>query len=62
LGIAYAQKELLKKKKLLVGFMTDSRVAFMGGRLNPMIKVPLDALVETEEELLTLLNQNINND
>jgi len=55
LGIAYSQKETTKKKKLLIGLMTDSRAAFISGKLNPMIKVPLDKIVETEEELFETL-------
>ena len=56
LGIAYTQKELMKKKKLLIGLMTDIRAAFIGGKLNPMIKVALDKIAESEEELFTTLS------
>ncbi len=56
LGIAYTQKELEKRKKLLIGYMTDTRAAFIGGKLNPMVKIPLGKIVETEDELLKFLN------
>ena len=55
LGIAYCQKYLQKGEKLLVGFHTDTRAAFIGGRLNPMVRVPLDYIVDDEETLLRLL-------
>ena len=31
------------------------RAAFIGGRLNPMVRVPLDYIVDDEETLLRLL-------
>jgi hypothetical protein len=31
------------------------RAAFIGGRLNPMVRVPLDYIVDDEEMLLRLL-------
>jgi hypothetical protein len=55
LGIAYCQKCLQKGEKLLVGLHTDTRAAFIGGRLNPMVRVPLDYIVDDEETLLRLL-------
>ena len=56
LGLAHAHKELLDtKKKLLVGLHTDSRAAFLGSKLNPMVRVPLDRIAETEDELLKTL-------
>ncbi len=56
LGIAYAHKYLLGVPKILVGLHTDVRASFMGAKLNPMLKVPLDYVVEDEEALLTLLD------
>jgi nucleoside 2-deoxyribosyltransferase len=56
LGIAYAQKELTDARKLLIGFQTDSRAAFLGSKLNPMIYVPLDCVSSSEETLLSALN------
>ena len=58
LGIAYCQKYLQNGKKLLVGLHTDTRAAFIGGRLNPMVRVPLDSLVDDEETLLRLLAEH----
>src|SRR5918992_1637410 len=55
LGIAYCQKYLQKGEKLLVGLHTDTRAAFVGGRLNAMVRVPLDCVVDDEETLLRLL-------
>jgi hypothetical protein len=55
LGIAYCQKYLQNGEKLLVGLHTDTRAAFVGGRLNPMVRVPLDCVVDDEETLLRLL-------
>jgi nucleoside 2-deoxyribosyltransferase len=58
LGIAYCQKYLQKGEKLLVGLHTDTRAAFVGGRLNPMVRVPLDYTVDDEETLLRLLAEH----
>jgi len=55
LGIAYCQKYLLNGEKLLVGLHADTRAAFIGGRLNPMVRVPLDYVVDDEDTLLRLL-------
>ena len=58
LGIAYCQKYLQKGEKLLVGLHTDTRAAFIRGRLNPMVRVPLDYIVDDEETLLRLLAEH----
>ena len=55
LGIAYGQKYLQNAEKLLVGLHTDTRTAFIRWRLNPMVRVPLDYVVDDEETLLRLL-------
>ena len=52
LGLAHAHKELRGTKKLLVGLQTDSRAAFVGSKLNPMLRVPLEHVAEAEDELL----------
>ncbi len=54
LGLAYAHKELRSTKKLLVGLHTDSRAAFLSSKLNPMLRVPLEHIVEAEDELLKI--------
>jgi hypothetical protein len=58
LGIAYCQKYLRNGEKLLVGLHTDPRAAFIGGRLNPMVLVPLDCVVDEEETLLRVLAEH----
>jgi Nucleoside 2-deoxyribosyltransferase len=55
LGIAYRQKYLQNGKKLLVGVHTDTRVTFIGGRLKPMAYVPLEYVVDDDEEKLLRL-------
>lgn len=55
LGIAYAQKYLTKTDKILVGLHTDSRAAFIGSKLNPMLKVSLDYIADNEQDLLSFL-------
>ena len=58
LGLAHAHKELLGTKRLLVGLQTDSRAAFVGSKLNPMLRVPLEHVVESEDELLKALEDH----
>ena len=53
LGIAYSSKK--NKDKLLVGLQTDIRAAFLGSRLSPMIRVPLDSIFTKEEDLMNCL-------
>ena len=55
LGIAYAQKYLEESNRKLVGFHTDIRAAFLGSKLNPMVKVPLDYIANNEEDLIAFL-------
>ncbi len=57
LGIAYCQKELQQKKKLLIGLKTDSRAVQIATELNPMIKVPLKQVFGTEDELIQFLKK-----
>lgn len=57
LGIAYCQKELQNGKKLLLGLQTDSRAAFLGSKLNPMISVPLDFIASDDDTLFHVLQQ-----
>lgn len=59
LGIAYAHKQLLGVPKLLVGLHTDVRASFLGAKLNPVLRVPLDHVVESEEALLRLLRETL---
>jgi nucleoside 2-deoxyribosyltransferase len=55
LGIAYCQKELGGRQKLLVGLRTDVRAAFPDTDLNPMLRVPLEYIAEDEGTLLQTL-------
>ena len=55
LGIAHCQKYLRNGEKLLIGLHTDTRAAFVGARLNPMVRVPLDYVVDDEQTLLEVL-------
>lgn len=57
LGIAYSDKFFSKKRKILIGLQTDIRASFISSKLNPMIKIPLDFLASSEEELITFLKQ-----
>ncbi|MDQ4126999.1 MAG: nucleoside 2-deoxyribosyltransferase domain-containing protein [Actinomycetota bacterium] len=58
LGLAYCHKELRQADKLLVGLHTDSRAAFLGSKLNPMVRVPLQYVFEDEEALLRALDEH----
>ena len=55
LGLAYAHTHLTGIQKLLVGLHTDVRAAFLGAKLNPMLRVPLDHIVESEDALIAFL-------
>jgi len=57
LGLAYAHRKLTKGKKTLVGLQTDVRAAFIGSKLNPMLKVPLDYIAENKTDLIKFLNK-----
>ena len=57
LGLAHAQKHLLKNDKLLIGLHTDIRGAFPGGRLNAMVGGSFDSVADSEESLLVMLNE-----
>ncbi len=55
LGLAYSHRELTLKYKRLIGFQTDIRAAFIGAKLNPMIKVSLDYITDNEKDLIKCL-------
>ena len=59
LGIAYAQKYIEKKDKILVGLLTDSHAAFIQGKVNPMIGQALDRIFYSEAELLSFLEEGL---
>ena len=58
LGIAYCHKYLHSGEQLLIGLHTDTRAAFLGARLNPMVRVPLDYVLDDEESLLPILAEH----
>lgn len=60
MGMAYEQKQLNNKPQHIIGLHTDTRGAHLGAKFNPMILVPLDKVVNNEEELLEHLKQIIN--
>jgi len=55
LGMAFVAKQSEKKSKLLVGYRTDNRVAFLGSKLNPMLLGALDFITGHEKELIDYL-------
>jgi nucleoside 2-deoxyribosyltransferase len=57
LGIVHSQKHLLQRDKLLIGLQTDSRAAFLGAKLNPMIHVALDYIAVNESDLISALDE-----
>lgn len=63
LGVAYTYKKLQHPSKLIIGLHTDVRSAFIGSKLNPMIRVPLEYIAKTERQLLQVLEhyQNFQN-
>lgn len=58
LGLAHAHKALGEEEKLLVGLHTDPRAAFLGSKLNPMVRVPLEHVAEDEGALLKVLRSH----
>ena len=57
LGIAYGQKHLLQRDKLLIGLQTDSRAAFLGAKLNAMIHGSLDYIADNENDLIGAIEE-----
>ncbi len=54
LGIAYTQKYIAKEKKYLIGLVTNK---LRLKSLNPMIRVPLDYIAESEKELIECIRK-----
>ena len=52
LGIAYTQRYLSETNKILVGLSTNS---FRRQSLNPMIRVPLDYIATSEDDLIEFI-------
>lgn len=65
LGIAYTHRFVTGCNRFIVGIQTDCRSAFMNSRLNPMLKMAFDIVVEDKETLLSALcsyrNASLNN-
>ena len=61
LGIAYTQKYLTNSTKTLIGFHSDIRAAFIGAKLNPMLFIPLDKIIDNEKILINTLKKILNN-
>jgi nucleoside 2-deoxyribosyltransferase len=57
LGIAYCHKELQGATRLIVGLKTDSRSIQISTDLNPIIRIPLDYIATTEEDLADFLTK-----
>ncbi|QIN82838.1 hypothetical protein GBA63_09380 [Rubrobacter tropicus] len=55
LGIAHAHRRLEGARRLIAGLHTDTRATFLGSKLNPMVRVPLDRIAEDEATLLRIL-------
>ncbi len=57
LGIAHTHRRLGKIDRLLVDLYTDARAAFLGSKLNPTVRVPLDRIAEDEDSLMEILDE-----
>jgi hypothetical protein len=57
LGIAYSQKHLLQRDKLLIGLQTDTRAAFPGIKLNAMIHGALEQITDNENDLIAAIEE-----
>ena len=57
LGIAYGQKYLIQRDRLLIGLHTDRRAAFLGEELNAMVRGALDAVAGSEDDLIAALEE-----
>ena len=55
--MAYCHKELQQPHKRLIGLQTDVHAAFLGAKPNPMVRVPLEHITDTEESLIEVLRQ-----
>ena len=55
LGLAYMHRLMKKRRRLIIGLQTDCRAAFIGSKLNPMLRLSFDRIVETPEALLKAL-------
>jgi nucleoside 2-deoxyribosyltransferase len=56
LGMAYTNKFLANKPSYIIGLQTDIRAAFISSKLNPMLRICFDNIIETEDELIDAIN------
>ncbi len=57
LGIAYGQKHLQQREKLLVGLQTDSRSVSLQAKLNAMIHGSFEYIADNENNLITAIEE-----
>jgi len=57
LGIAYSQQYFRQPDKLIIGLQTDIRAAFLGAKLNPMLKIPIKHIFSSEKFLINFLKK-----
>jgi nucleoside 2-deoxyribosyltransferase len=55
LGMAYQHRESTGVHRHILGFHSDCRAAFLSAKLNPMLLLCFDHLVETEQQLYDYL-------
>lgn len=56
LGIAHTYRKFAGMPKHIIGLQTDIRAAFIGSKLNPMLKVPIDFIGEDQKQLVEHLS------
>jgi hypothetical protein len=54
----YRQKHLLRRDRLVIGLQADSRVAFLGAKLNLMIDIALDYITGNDSNLISALEDS----
>lgn len=59
LGMAYIAKLKNNKPRVIIGFHSDARASFIGAKLNPMLKMCFDEIVQNEDELLQCMKEQI---
>jgi len=57
LGMAYTNRMRMNAPKFIIGLHTDIRAAFIGSKLNPMLRLCFDNIVGNETELLRILQE-----
>lgn len=57
LGMAYQHREVTGEQKVIIGLHTDRRAAFLGAKLNPMLRLCFDRIFEDKAQLFHYLSQ-----